>query len=63
MFDAKAWKRQLATMLREHPDITSQTTGQIEINLNRGAITKIYSLAMETKDEGATKITTKTELK
>lgn len=63
MFDAKAWRKKLATVLREHPDITEQTTGQVEVNLNRGSITKIYEIAAETKDGGLIKIITRKELK
>jgi len=63
MEDLKDWKRQLAKLLREHPGIDAEATGQIEINLNRGSITKIYSVTTETKDDGAVKITTRQELK
>jgi len=63
MDDIKDWKRQLAKLLREHPAIESEATGQIEINLNRGSITKLYRVTVETKDEGAVRITTRQELK
>jgi hypothetical protein len=63
MFDVKAWRKKLGAILREHPDITADTTGQVELNLNRGAVSKAYKLETETKDGGAVKVTTKTELK
>lgn len=61
--DIKDWKKRLAKVLAEHPDLSDHMTGQIEINLNRGAVTKAYSIATETQEEGSVKITTKKELK
>ena len=61
--DLKEWKKRLAALLREHPDITDHTTGHIEVHLNRGSITKLYRIESETKDEGAVKVITKKELK
>ena len=39
--DHADWKRRLADILKEHPDI-GRATGMIEINLNEGGITRIY---------------------
>ena len=41
-FDNVDWKRRLADILKEHPDIGAKATGMIEINVNEGGITKIY---------------------
>jgi hypothetical protein len=61
--DVKEWKRQLSKLFREHPAIGIEASGQFEINLHKGAITKIYRISTETKDGGELKITTKQELK
>lgn len=63
MDDIKEWKKRLARLLKEHPDISDQTTGHIEINLNRGSITKIYTVQTEVHEKGAVKVITRTELK
>ncbi|MEW6115644.1 MAG: hypothetical protein AB1553_01930 [Nitrospirota bacterium] len=62
-WDIKDWKRRLAKLLKEHPDIDDQTTGRIEINLNRGSITKAYKVETESRNGGAKRIITMTELK
>ncbi len=41
IFDNAEWKRRLAEVLREHPDI-GRATGMIEINMGEGGVTKIY---------------------
>jgi hypothetical protein len=61
--DFKDWKKRLAKLLKEHPDIDDQTTGQIEINLNRGSITKAYKVLTEKEDGGAKQVITRNELK
>jgi hypothetical protein len=40
-FDHAEWKRRLAEVLKEHPDI-GKATGMLEVNLGEGGITKIY---------------------
>jgi len=40
-FDQAEWKRRLAAVLKEHPDI-GRATGLLEINLGEGGLTKIY---------------------
>ncbi len=37
------WKRRLAELLREHPDIGNDFTGKVEINMNQGGITRIFA--------------------
>jgi len=37
------WKKQLADLLKEHPDIDDDFTGKVEVNFNVGGITKIYT--------------------
>ncbi len=37
------WKRRLAELLREHPDIGDDFTGKVEINMNQGGITRIFA--------------------
>lgn len=61
--DIKDWKKRLAELLREHPGIASQLTGQVEVNLSLGGVTKIYRVETETQDGGAVRVTTKRELK
>ena len=41
-FDYADWKRRLADVLKEHPDIGVRATGMIEINVNEGGITRVY---------------------
>lgn len=61
--DIKDWKRRLSKLLEEHSDM-NQVTGHVEINLNRGSVTKAYKIETKTQREGSSiKITTKTELK
>lgn len=36
------WKKKLAEILKEHPDIGDRMTGKVEINLNVGGITDVY---------------------
>lgn len=40
-FDSAEWKRKVAEVLKEHPDI-GRATGMIEINMGEGGITKTY---------------------
>jgi ubiquinone/menaquinone biosynthesis C-methylase UbiE len=40
-FDSAEWKRKVAEVLREHPDI-GRATGMLEINMGEGGITKAY---------------------
>jgi len=41
-FDYAEWKRRLADILKEPPDIGGRATGMVEINVNDGGITKVY---------------------
>jgi hypothetical protein len=45
MVDKKdlTWKRKLAALLSEHPDIGDKMTGQVTIHMNEGGISKVYS--------------------
>lgn len=61
--DTKDWKKKLAELLREHPDIGSQLTGQVEVNMSLGGVTKIYRIETEVQQGGAVRVTTKQELK
>jgi len=36
------WKKKLAEVLKEHPDISDRITGKVEVNLNVGGITDVY---------------------
>ncbi len=42
MKDFKEWKKKLAELLKEYPDIVQKFTGQIEMNMNEGGLTKIF---------------------
>jgi len=61
--DIKDWKKRLADLLREHPDIGGKFTGQVEINISVGGVTKIYSVENTSEEGGAVKVTTRRELK
>ena len=61
--DIKDWKKRLAKLLKEHPDLSDPVTGHVEINLNRSAVTKAYKVETTVQKEGAVKVTIKTELK
>lgn len=53
------WKKRLSNLLKERID--PKTTGQVEINLNEGGVSKVY--VINKKTEGVTTICKKTELK
>ncbi len=38
----ETWKRRLAELLREHPDIGVDLTGHVEVNMNQGGVTRIF---------------------
>lgn len=38
----KEWKKRLADLLKEHPDVDSKTTGQVTIHLAEGGVAKVY---------------------
>ena len=40
--DIKDWKRRLADLLSEHPDVGKDATGKVEVNLSEGGVTKVY---------------------
>jgi hypothetical protein len=39
----KEWKKRLAEILKEHSDIGEDMTGKIEVNMNNGGVSKIYT--------------------
>jgi|GEM_PF-6831758 len=39
----KEWKKRLVELLKEHSDIGEDMTGKIEVNMNNGGISKIYT--------------------
>ncbi len=39
----ETWKRRLAELLREHPDVGDNFTGKIEVNLNEGGVTRVFA--------------------
>ena len=60
--DIKDWQKKLGRLLQEYPGL-GDLTGQVEINLNKGSVTKAYKIETENKEDGAIKIITRTELK
>ncbi|MDO8281064.1 MAG: hypothetical protein Q7U10_00315 [Thermodesulfovibrionia bacterium] len=57
---SNTWKKELAEHLQNHKDLKGRT-GQVEINLNEGGITKVYLTIKEVK--GDTTIFRKKEIK
>ncbi|MEW5745290.1 MAG: hypothetical protein AB1805_07640 [Nitrospirota bacterium] len=45
----KAWKKKLAEVMREHPEVGPKFTGRIEVNFNEGGVTKVYIKDKELK--------------
>ncbi len=39
----ETWKRRLAELLREHPDVGDGFTGKIEVNMNEVGVTRVFA--------------------
>lgn len=55
------WKKGLAEYLKTHKDISNKATGQVEVNLNVGGVTKVYLITKTVK--GDTTVFVKKEIK
>lgn len=60
--DIKEWKKRLSELLREHPDVDVKFTGQVEINVSVGGVTKVYTVENTASSGGSVRVTTKREL-
>ena len=60
--DIKDWKKRLSDLLKEHPDIDTKFTGQVEINVSVGGVTKVYTVGNTASSGGSVRVTTKQEL-
>jgi hypothetical protein len=58
----KEWKKRLADLLKEHPAVDDKITGQIEVNLSEGGVTKLYKTETEVREGGKVRVMTRTEL-
>ncbi len=61
--DIKDWKKRLAAVLAEHPSLGKEFTGQVEINMSVGGVTKLYRVETSTAEGGAVQLTRRQELK